>query len=154
MAVEATELSQYEGKKVVLVQNQGEGKDAIELEGTAEKANALGVLLKPKGKVKLELIELDTIEDIRLAPDTSANLKAKKLKVVKLGQARSHLLERHGYTLAQVNELTEDAAYELHAGLNHVELDLGHVHEDKAETPAAQAVAEAEAAESVEDDES
>ena len=66
------DLSEYTGKKIVLIVNLSEpneaGERAVELEGKAESANALGILFKPKGKAGLELIEASTIEEVRLAP--------------------------------------------------------------------------------------
>ena len=138
------DLSQYHGKKVrIVAAPEGEG-DAVELEGTAESATAAGILFRGKGKTKKDIIEPERIIEITLLADGEPKLKAKTLKPVVLGQAKSHLLERHGATLADVNGMTEDYAFGLHQDIDHVADDLGHVHGDKSETPAAQAVAEAE----------
>lgn len=141
---EVIDLVQYNGKKVTLVVFPEDGNgDAAELEGTIESANASGVLFRAKGKTKRDIIMSERIVEITLQPDTEARLKAKALKPVVLGQAKGHLLERHGYTLTEVNEMTEDAAFSAHASIDHKAADLGHMHQDKSETPAAQAVAEA-----------
>lgn len=147
MAVSAPELSKYQSKRVVVVRNLAEpnekGERAVEIEGLAQAANALGVLIKPKGKTNVELIELHDIEEISFAPEKNKILKPKSLRPVTYGQAKSHLLERHGYTLTEANALTEEEALETHDKIDHVEDDLGHIHEDKSDTPAGRAVAEA-----------
>lgn len=137
-------LEQYTGKKV-LVTVKAEDGTFTEVEGTVEVGTPDGVLIKPKGKTKIDLIEAASIEEIKYVAEAPKAITAKKLKLVTFGQARGHLLERHGYKLADINGMTEQAAFDFHAGLDHKALDLGHVHEDKAETPAGAAVAAAEA---------
>jgi hypothetical protein len=142
-------LATYEGKKVIITVNlkapNDAGETAIEVEGTAQAANELGILLKPKGRTNLDLIEAADIEDIKLAPEPDKKLAAKTLKDVELGNAKQHLLDRHGLTLADVNALTEESAFSYHSTLDHKALDLGHVHGAKAaEERAAEATAKAE----------
>jgi hypothetical protein len=143
-------LSTYEGKKVIVTVNLKEpnekGESAIEIEGTAQNANDLGILLKPKGKTNLELIEAADIEDVRYAPEPDKKLTAKSLKDVEYGQAKQHLLDRHGLTLTDINSLTEQAALDYHSGLDHKALDLGHVHGAKASEERAAALEEKAAA--------
>lgn len=147
MTTTATEvdLSQFSGKKVIVVRNLPEadkdGNTAVEIECTVEVGNQHGLLVKPKGKVQLELIPASEIEpgSIRLTEGSSAKLSRSKLQIVKLGQARRHLLERHGVTLEWVNKTTEQQAFEYHAGLDHEELDLGHVHVEKKDKDAGDA---------------
>jgi hypothetical protein len=130
-------ISQYENQKIILTV-EVDGSNA-ELEGTALAANEMGVLLRPKGKVSSDLYEAAKIESIRLAPVNSSELKASELKIVKVGSTRKHLLDRHGYTLAQVNTVAELDAYEAHSELDHS--GLGHTHVESTETPAEAAVA-------------
>jgi hypothetical protein len=124
--------NQYVGKRVVVMRNLPEANDKgellEELDGTLVAANAKGIMFTPKGQTKADIIASEDIEEIRLAPDKAKKLTAKKLQPVDLGKARAHLLERHGVKLADVNSLTEEAAFEYHAQLDHVALDLGHVH--------------------------
>ena len=131
------DLAQYEGKKVVITQNLKEpnenGETAVEVEGQVQVGNENGVLIKPKGKTNFALIEAQDIEDIRLAPEKDKSLKASKLKLVKVGSARRHLLERHGVTLKWANSVSEEQALQYHDSIDHVEADLGHVHVDKSE---------------------
>lgn len=144
-----SDYSKFQGKKVVVVHNLPEpnekGESVVEVEGFAQSANALGVLIKPKGKVQLELIPADQIEDVYHAPEKAKALKAKVLKPVEYGQARAHLLERHGVDLDWANGVTEQDAFDYHETLDHEALKLGHVHGDKSATPQAEAIAAAEA---------
>ena len=135
MTITAEDLRKYDGKRVVVTRNLSEpnekGESAVEVEGVVQAANEHGLLIKPKGQVQFKLIPSDEIEEVRLQEDKSNKLKASKLNIVKLGSARRHLLERHGYTLDWVNGVTEEQAYEHHAEIDHVENDLGHVHVEK-----------------------
>ena len=144
----SADYSEFQGKKVIVVRNLPEpdenGAQAVEVEGLAQSANELGILIKPKGKVKLDLIPADEIEEVSFAPEKAKALKAKTLKVVEYGQARAHLLERHGVDLEWVNSVSEQEAYDYHKTLDHVELKLGHVHGEKSKSEAEQAIAEAE----------
>jgi len=131
---------QFAGKRVIVVHRVDGKTDAEEVEGTAEAANDQAILLKPKGKTQLQLIEAGNIEDVRFVEDKPKALARKTLKVVQFGQARNHLLERHAFTLSQVNEMSEQEALEKHEGIDHEASDLGHVHGDKDATPRAEAV--------------
>lgn len=128
----AAQLDEYKGKKVVVTVNLAEpnekGEGAVEYEGTIQAGNELGFLIKPKGQVQFKLLDRASIEDVRLVQDKSATIKRSKLQLVKVGQARRHLLERHGATLTQVNGLTEEQAMEHHNGIDHEASDLGHIH--------------------------
>jgi hypothetical protein len=128
-------LSKFADKKVIVVHRVEGSTDAVETEGTAQAANEGGILLKPKGKTQMILIEAPAIEDVRFVDEKPKEIKRKLLKVVEFGQARNHLLERHGWTLKQVNEISEKAAYETHEKIDHVSADIGHEHgeKDKAE---------------------
>lgn len=129
------DLSQYADKKVTVIRNlpepNEEGATSVEVEGVVQVANDIGLLLKPKGQVKFELIAKDEIEEVYIAREAQRNLKRSKLNLVKLGQARRHLLERHGIQLSWVNNATEEQAFEYHESLDHEQLDLGHIHVDK-----------------------
>lgn len=144
MAKTAIDFSKFQDKKVVVVWHEDESSEATETEGTALAANDSGVLLKPKGKMQPILIASGQIDDLRHAEETVRKLGRKTLKIVEYGQARSHLLERHAYTVAQVNEMSEQEAYDIHEGIDHLAADLGHVHGDKSETPRGEAVSDEE----------
>lgn len=118
------DLSTFVDRKVVLVYNKGE--ESIEIEGTVQNASPVGVIIKPKGRASIELIEADQIERIEAAPEKAKTLSAKAVKNVIYGNARQHLLDKHGFTLTQVNSLTEEAALEIHDAIDHA--DLGHKH--------------------------
>lgn len=128
------DLQEYVNKRVTLIWNKAGETEASELEGSIEAVGPDTLLLKPKGRTKLEFIPLAEIEpdSLHLVEETGdRKLKAKKIKPVELGNARSHLLERHGITLSQANEMIEEQAFSYHADLDHVALDLGHVHKSK-----------------------
>lgn len=150
----AEDFSKYQGQKVIvqvkLDTPNDNGETLVEIEGKAEAANALGILLKPKGRTQVELIEADKIEGVEFAPEKERKLTAKPLLIVKYGQARNHLLERHGMTLTEANAISEEDALSQHDDFDHESADLGHVHkekESKDETPRAKAIAEAETTE-------
>lgn len=155
MSVNPSELSKFADQKVIVQINldkpNDKGETLVEVEGTALAANEMGILLKPKGKTQAELVEAAKIEGVVFAPQKEKEIKAKTLQPIKYGQARSHLLERHGATLTDVNGLTEEQALDYHTELNHAETDLGHVHGDKAQTERAEAIAEAGEGETVEE---
>lgn len=135
-----TNYAKYVDKKVVLVRNEKGKTLAEEIEGTLISANDSLIMLKPKGKTQATLIEVGEVEKIDYAPEKSKSLTRKALKPVEFGQARAHLLERHGMKLAEVNVLSEKDAFELHKGIDHEKDDLGHKHEDKNDTERAKAV--------------
>jgi len=139
----AQNFEKFTGKKIVVVHKVDGKVDAEESEGTAEVGNEGGILFKPKGKTQLVLLEAGNIIEVRFVEDKPKNLARKVLKPVQFGQARNHLLERHGYTLAAVNALTEQSAFDEHEQIDHEAQDLGHVHGDKEATPRAEAVAAA-----------
>jgi hypothetical protein len=126
----ALDLTKYDGKKVV-VQRTNSDNVLEEVEGTVQTGNALGLLIKPKGKASVEIIEASSIEGVELAPEKAKKLGPKYIKEVELGQARQHLLDRHGATLNEVNEMTEQEAYDEHFEINHENEDIGHRHGEK-----------------------
>lgn len=127
------DLTKFDGKKVVIVHNLTEANDkgelAEEVEGTALAANAMGVLLKPKGTTQATLIEAANIEEISLAPEKPKKLVVRWLKDVEYGNARQHLVSSHGYNVSKVEPMTEEAALEFHETLDHS--DLAHRHGEK-----------------------
>jgi hypothetical protein len=135
MPVTPEDLDQFAGQKVV-VTYQPKGKtENVEVEGLAEAANAMGIVLKPKGRQNNELIEIDQIDEVVFAPEKLKELKQQDLTPLKYGAARKHLLDRHAGKLNKVNSLSEEDALKAHADTDHS--NLGHQHvEKKAETPA------------------
>lgn len=129
------DYTEYTGQTVTVVHNlpepDEEGHETIETSGKVQVGNTNGILIKPKGQLQFKLIKADDIEEVFLSVEKSKPLKATKLQLVTIGQARRHLLERHGVTVKWANEVSEEQALEYHNSLDHVELDLGHVHEAK-----------------------
>lgn len=142
--MDAADLTKFAGQKVIaqvkLDKPNEKGETLVEVEGTALAANEMGILLKPKGKTQAELIEAAKLEGVEFAPEKPKEIKAKTLQHVTYGNARTHLLERHGIRLTEANSLSEASALEYHTGLDHVEANLGHVHGDKTQTERAQAI--------------
>jgi len=136
MAVTALDLSDFVNKKVTLVRNlttpNEKGELAEELEGTLVAVAGDAVMFKPKGKTNALLIDLPDVESVNFAQEKAKTLSRKTLKVVTHGQARTHLLERHAYTLAQINGMSETEAFRIHEAIDHEADDLGHVHGEKA----------------------
>jgi hypothetical protein len=124
-------FEQFIDKKVTFVRNEAGKTEAEEVEGTVVAVNGGIVMLKPKGKTTPTLIPEGEIENMDFAADKAKSLTRKTLKVVEYGQARAHLLERHGAKLALVNKLSEKEAFEQHKEIDHENEDLGHVHGDK-----------------------
>jgi hypothetical protein len=91
----------------------------------------MGILLKPKGRQNVELIEIEQIEDVRFAPEKPKDLKAQRMDETKYGAARKHLLDRHAGRLDKVNKLSEEDALKAHADTDHS--NLGHFHGPKPE---------------------
>ena len=126
-----TNLAEYQDRKVVLTVNDPEAEGGVAtVEGKAVNANALGILLKPKGKSSFVLYEVDDIQSVDTAPDKPKGLKAKTLKLVEAGNVRQHLVDRHGYRLSEINAMSDEDALEFHEQLDHS--DLGHFHAEKA----------------------
>lgn len=129
------DLTQYTGKKVRLVHNldepNSEGHLAEEIEGTVQVGNAVGVLIKKKGRTMSDLIEAHKIEKIEEITSAPKALKPKVLKEVGLETARQHLLDRHGWKLADVNQMSDQQAFVAHGEIDHSV--LGHQHGEKGE---------------------
>lgn len=128
MAVDKSKLVDFTKKQVILV-TKGEDGNAHEFEGTVSGASPAGLAFKQKGKRDVSLVEPDDIEDIRLAPVKPKKMVQKKVDVIKEGNVRQHLVDRHGSTLEEGNELTEDQAVAMHDSTEHK--GLGHRHEAK-----------------------
>jgi putative ubiquitin-RnfH superfamily antitoxin RatB of RatAB toxin-antitoxin module len=124
---ENTDYASYKGKRVVVTYNAPNG-ELVEVEGLVETGNAIGILIKPKGKAQVDLIEVDRIENVTEIEDGPKKLRRKPLGLIAEAKARAHLLERHAYTLAQVNGMTDESAFKLHESIDHDASDLGHYH--------------------------
>ena len=131
-----------EGTTVIVVKKVQDGT-AAEIEGTVQSGNELGLLIKPKGKTKFELILAADIDEVRPVKEDAKPLTRKTLKVVELPQARNHLLERHAFTLAKVNAMSDEEAFKTHESIDHEASDLGHVHGEKGKSDREAAIDEA-----------
>jgi hypothetical protein len=120
-------LEQYVGKRVKMTYKNESG-DTVEAVATVEVVNDLAVLIRPRGKTtSLMVFEPDqNVLDYGLDDSKPVALKQRELKDTTLNTVRTHLADRHGIPLSQVNEMDEEAAAELHLKLGHG--DLSHTH--------------------------
>jgi hypothetical protein len=135
MTVAAADMAQYEGQKVVVEHELDEpaedGSTTATTEGKADVANPTGLLLKPKGKSGLVLLSLDKIVSISYAPEKAKKISVKKVKIIGYGGVRQHLADRHGYTVADLENVAEESALQLHNDLDHEAEGVAHKHVDK-----------------------
>ena len=125
MAVDPKTLADFQDKKVILVL---EGEDQnYEFEGLVEAASEAALGFKEKGKRDMVIIEPKQIVEISLAPEKAKKITQKKMNLVKEGNVRQHLSDRHGLTLEEVNRMSEEDAVKYHDGIDHKV--LGHRHE-------------------------
>jgi len=125
MTVDASTLSQYDGKQVILHVIQADGS-VEEKQGKIDGASEFGVAFKEKGKRDVVLVEPNEIEEIDFAPDKPKTLTQKKLRPIADASMRAHLLDRHAFSRKTVNEMTDTQAVEAHDLADHS--DLGHRH--------------------------
>lgn len=119
-------IAQFKGKFVeaVLADNDGESK-----EYKVEEAAGDLVILREKGKSAPSLVKLvDIISFTPPAPKPPAPLKARRQNPVDSDDVKRHLVDSHGYKVTDINSLTVEQAVELHEGIDHEALDLGHFH--------------------------
>lgn len=130
MAVDASTLESFSGKKVVLHVVKDDGM--VELNGKVEGASEIGVAFKETGKREVLLYEPHQIEEIQLAPSAPKKLRQKKLKPIEDDRVRQHLVDRHGVSLEWANSASDEDAKAYHDTLDHS--DLGHVHVEESES--------------------
>lgn len=125
MSVTLEDLQPFVDKEAIfhLIQEDGSTK---EITGTIKAATVAGVPYKEKGKAGLELTTVDKFYEIDYAPVKAKSVTQKKLNPVEFGQARQHLIDRHGVQLSWAKDATEKDAFEWHNNLDHS--DLGHSH--------------------------
>lgn len=121
------DLTQYADKRVTLIFRPEGGDDVVTKEGRVDAASAAGLLFKEKGKADMHIIEPSWIENIVVAPTKEPKVAVKKLQPIPVGRVRQHLADRHGYLPADLNEMTEQAAFDLHESIDHA--PLAHKHE-------------------------
>lgn len=132
--MENNDYTVFKGKKVT-VTTKGE-----DIDGTVEEASLAGIVLKPKNSSRSLLVESKDIDDIVESGSGPKRLKSKSLPQPVSGKFREHLVDRHGYPLADIQAMAESDAESFHNSLDHS--PLGHFH--RAVTPAEEAIAEAE----------
>ena len=126
MTVATQDLASYEGKSIILTVANDDGS-AREVTGKVEAASEAGMAFREKGKRDVELVMPNEIVEIALAPEKPKKINQKKLKPISDERMRQHLADRHGFTLEEVNGMTDSEAVELHDNIDHS--NLGHRHE-------------------------
>lgn len=139
MSVDVENIEQFKDQRVKIVRNV-DGEDgqrvAEELIATVTAASTDVILVRPKGRTSQLLIDVPTLESISLDDDAIKDVRQRTLRPVKLGDARQHLADRHGWTLFRVNRLTEETAFAEHEAANHDE--LSHCHKEPEEVKASE----------------
>lgn len=110
------------GRRVVVTKADGDT-----LEGTLQAASDVGALVKPKGRSRDVLLETHEIASISLPVRGPKRLRQKHLKPVDSEKVRDHLIDRHGYGLEDIQNMSEAGAAEFHDSIDHTE--LGHDHQ-------------------------
>lgn len=126
MSAPATELEliDYDGKRVEL---KLVGDDE-HVTGTVASASPEMIAFKEKGKSNLKLVKREDIADIHVAPEAEPEMKARRLNIVGLDTVKRHLVDRHGYSLADINAMSPEDALAFHDQLDHE--PLSHFHAD------------------------
>lgn len=125
MTVTIEDLQKFVNKESVFHLLQDDGS-LREVTGVIKAATVAGVPYKEKGKSSLELATVDKIHEIDFAPTKEKSVTQKVLAPIEMGQARQHLLDRHGVELSWGKSADEKSAFDYHAGLDHS--NLGHRH--------------------------
>lgn len=143
MAVQTADLAAFANKRVVIVRNlpepDAEGNATVEIEGTVQAVNEMGVLIKPKGKVTFDLITTDEIEDVFEKAAEDKKVTVSKLKPVAREKVKRHLADRHGIAVDWLNSVSDEEAEAYHDGIDHEAAKLGHRHVEPSESDAGEA---------------
>lgn len=125
MSDTAQNLPQYDGKKVTLKLSD----EAEAFQATVEAATPLAVIFKRKGKSQVEFKDAALVESIELIDEAEPVVKARRQDFVSLDNIKRHLVDRHGYAVADVNAMKAIDALNFHDTIDHT--PLGHFHADK-----------------------
>ena len=122
--IEDIDLTDYNEKRVEITTTENDEPTI----GTVASAMPQAIAFKEKGKSSLVLINKDDIASIRIAQEAEAEMKARRLNIVELGTVKRHLVDRHGYALADINAMAPEQALEFHDSIDHS--PLSHFHAD------------------------
>lgn len=123
-ATDQLELTDYADKRVELL-TKGSEEPVV---GTVVSAMDKAIAFKEKGKSNLVLIEAKDIAAIHIAAEAESEMKPRRLNLVELSSVKRHLVDRHGYALADINAMSPEQALEFHDGIDHS--PLSHYHSD------------------------
>lgn len=125
------DLSTTTGQRIKFMYVPKDATEFVEMEGVVDLVNLPAIVIKPKGSTMVKLITIDQIDTdtIEIIPEKPRVIKAKRHDGVGRTNVRNHLLDRHGWGLAAVNNLTDEDAQEIHDKFDHS--DYGHFHADR-----------------------
>lgn len=126
------DYKQYAGQRVNLVYNDETGAQQV-LEGRCISGNALGVIVKAKGKTTVQMIEAENIISVEAQPEAPKKISVKKMKPIENSGVRAHLALYHGVSLETVNGMTDEQGAEYHNSLDHGQLGHNHLGTSKDE---------------------
>lgn len=136
MTVDAATLPDYAGKKVAL---KLQGDFAGVYEGKVEASSMAAMAFKPNGQPSM-IIDATDILEIEAAATKPKKLVVKELSPVNEDTVRQHLIDRHGYPVASIEQYDPAQALEWHdTALDHTV--LGHNHNKGTEAAAPVAAA-------------
>lgn len=111
--------------------------EPVTKEGSVVAVNESMLLIKPRGAMLGELIHRANIVELTQL-DEVPKLLIRKLRIIKPTEARQHLADRHGYHLDHPDLINDMTAFRAHEAIDHA--TLSHIHEDKEESPRAEAI--------------
>ncbi|ANA86039.1 hypothetical protein BH766_gp70 [Gordonia phage Demosthenes] len=132
MTTAVVDLDEYVGRKVSFTLAE-EGAEPVQVEATIEATSEQFTFYKPKGKSNGVMVPTAQISNPALAPEAVAELKPRRLNPIAITNIKRHLVDRHGYPLADIDAMTPEAAFEFHESLDHS--PLGHFHADPPPKP-------------------
>lgn len=126
-STETVDLELFVGKKVTFTLTEGDTTEQVE--ATIEAANDQAVMFKRKGKSNIEFKDASAVSDVALQESAEPVVKARRQDPVTIDNIKRHLVDRHGYAVADINAMSAVDAFEFHGKIDHE--PLGHFHADK-----------------------
>lgn len=134
-------LEDLVGLKISIIWKKAQSEESMS-EGSVVAASNSGLLVKPRGASLAELIASTEIVDLNILRDPNSKIILRRLRLVKVGEVRQHLADRHGLTLDFLDEYDDLQFLQYHITLDHS--NLSHIHEDKKAGKLVQAISNAE----------
>lgn len=127
------DYTEFTGQRVSLVRKAEDGGENVTVEGRVQIGNELGILIKPKGKTVVDMVEAENIVSIEAIPEGLKKVSQRKMRPTELSGVRAHLALYHGVALETVNDesYTDVKAAAYHDTLDHSALGHNHALADK-----------------------